>query len=181
MGGEESSPLRRVVANFAAENGRMTAKSFVIDTEAEKIDGEGSIDFAKENYDLTLEAQSKRASLIALRGPVLVDGSFASPRIHVATAPAAARIGASVALGVLAPPRALLPLVEPGGTKVPTAMRSRSRRMRTATRCPRPCRRRSGRPSSRRRANFRTSSRVRRRTIPLSCTLQAPHAQQIGS
>lgn len=117
MGGDKSSPLRCVVANFSAENGRLTAKSFVIDTEAEKIDGEGSIDFAKESYDLTLKAESKRASLIALRGPVLVDGSFASPRIHVATAPVAARIGAAVALGVVAPPAALLPLIEPGGAK----------------------------------------------------------------
>jgi uncharacterized protein involved in outer membrane biogenesis len=117
MGGDKSSPLRCVVADFAAENGRLTAKSLIIDTEAEVINGEGSIDFAKENYDLTLKAQSKRASLVALRGPVLVDGSFASPKIHVSPAPVAARIGAAVALGIVAPPAAILPLVEPGGAK----------------------------------------------------------------
>jgi uncharacterized protein involved in outer membrane biogenesis len=117
MGGDRSSPLRCVVADLAAENGRITARSFVIDTAVEKIDGEGSIDFAKESYDLTLKAQSKHPSLVALRGPIHIDGSFKSPQIHAAGGPVAARVGASVALGVLAPPAALLPLIDMGGAK----------------------------------------------------------------
>src|ERR1700694_1642334 len=45
-----------------------TARTLVMDTEAEKILGEGSVDFATERYDLRLNAKSKRASLLALRG-----------------------------------------------------------------------------------------------------------------
>jgi uncharacterized protein involved in outer membrane biogenesis len=115
--GDQPTPLRCVVANFVAEKGRMTAKSFVIDTAAVKINGEGSIDFAKENLALTLKAESKRASLVALRGPIMVDGTFKSPKVHAATGPVAARLGAAAALGVLAPPAALLPLIEFGGAK----------------------------------------------------------------
>ena len=115
--GDQPTPLRCVVANFVAEKGRMTARSFVIDTAAEKINGEGSIDFAKENLALTLKAESKRASLVALRGPILVDGTFKSPKVHAATGAVAARVGAAAALGVLAPPAALLPLIEFGGAK----------------------------------------------------------------
>jgi len=105
------------LADFVAENGRMTARTLVIDTDAEKILGEGSIDFANERYDLTLNAQSKRPSLLALRGPIVVDGSFSSPKVHPAVGPIAARVASSLALGALNPLAALLPLIDTGGSK----------------------------------------------------------------
>ena len=117
VGGDRSSPLNCVVADLTVQNGQLTARSLVIDTAAEKIDGEGSVDFAKESYALTLKAQSKRPSLLALRGPIHVDGDFKSPKIHAEAGQVAARVAASVGLGLLAPPAALLPLVEPGGAK----------------------------------------------------------------
>jgi hypothetical protein len=87
-----------------------------MDTEVEKVVGEGSIDFAHERYDLNLNAQAKRPSIVALRGPIVVDGTFTSPRVHPAVGPVAARVGASVALGVaLTPLAALLPLIDVGG------------------------------------------------------------------
>ena len=115
--GDENSPIRCVVADFVAENGTLTARTLVMDTEAEKITGEGSVDFGKERYDLTLKAQSKKPSIVALRGPILVDGSFKSPSVHPAVGPVAARVGTSVALGVaLTPVAALLPLIDFGGS-----------------------------------------------------------------
>lgn len=114
---DKSSPLRCVVAHFQAENGKLEARSFVIDTNAEKIEGAGNIDLANERLALTLNAASKKPSLVALRGPIVVDGSFKAPRVHAASAPVAARVGAAVALGAMAPPAALLPLVDLGGAK----------------------------------------------------------------
>jgi len=114
--GDENSPVHCVVADFVAENGIMAARTLVMDTEAEKILGEGSIDFAHEHYALTLNAKSKKASVVALRGPILIDGSFKSPKIHPAIGPIAVRVGTSVALGVAATPvAALLPLIDFGG------------------------------------------------------------------
>jgi hypothetical protein len=114
--GDENSPIRCVVADFVDENGTMTARTLVMDTEAEKILGEGSIDFANERYDLTLNAKSKKPSMVALRGPILIDGSFKSPKVHPAVGPVAVRVGTSVALGVAATPvAALLPLIDFGG------------------------------------------------------------------
>lgn len=116
LGGDANSPVRCVVADFVADNGNLVARNMVIDTDAEKILGTGTIDFARERYDLTLKAQSKNASVVALRGPILVDGSFKSPRVHPAAGPIAARVGTSVALGAaLTPLAALLPLIDFGG------------------------------------------------------------------
>jgi uncharacterized protein involved in outer membrane biogenesis len=115
--GDEKAAIRCVVADFVAEDGRMAAKTLVIDTDAEKILGAGSIDFAKERYDLTLTARSKRASLLALRGPIVVDGSFSAPQVHPAVGPIAARVASSLALGALNPLAALLPLIDTGGNK----------------------------------------------------------------
>ena len=87
----------------------------VIDTEAAKILGEGRVDFRNERYDLTLNAQSKRPSLVALRGPIAIDGTFKNPDVHPETAQIAARVGTSIALGALNPLAALLPLIDLGG------------------------------------------------------------------
>ena len=114
--GDTNSEIRCIVADFVAEDGTMFARRLVMDTEVEKIVGDGSIDFARERYDLTLDAKAKRPSIVALRGPIVVDGTFRSPRVHPAMGPVAARVGASVALGAaLTPLAALLPLIDVGG------------------------------------------------------------------
>ena len=114
--GDTSSEIRCIVADFVAEDGTMFARRLVMDTDVEKVVGDGSVDFARETYDLTLNAESKRPSLLALRGPIVVHGTFRSPRVHPAVGPMAARVGASVALGaVLTPIAALLPLIDVGG------------------------------------------------------------------
>ena len=115
--GDANSPLRCVVADFVAKDGTLFARKLVMDTQVEKILGEGNVDFSGERYDLALNAHSKRASVLALRGPILIDGSFKAPRVHPAAAPLVARVGASVALGaVLTPIAALLPLIDVGGS-----------------------------------------------------------------
>ena len=92
----------------------MTPDLFVVDTSAELITGEGSIDFREEKYDLHLKADSKTASILALKGPIVIGGTFKTPTVRPAAGPLAARIGASVGLAVLAPPLALLPLIDLG-------------------------------------------------------------------
>jgi len=116
LGGDTSSQIHCIVADFVAKDGTMYAQRLVMDTDVEKVVGDGSVDFAQERYDLTLDAKSKRASILALRGPIVVHGTFKSPRVHPAAGPIAARVGASVALGVaLTPIAALLPLIDVGG------------------------------------------------------------------
>ena len=75
--------------------------------------GEGAIDFKSEQYKLRLVAHSKRASLIALRGPIRVGGTFERPTVHPEVGPVAARLGAATALGVLVTPVAAWPPTRP--------------------------------------------------------------------
>ena len=70
--GDASSPIRCVVADFVADDGVMNAKTLIADTGTENIQGSGSVDFKKEQYDLQLKASSKKPSLVALRGPIVV-------------------------------------------------------------------------------------------------------------
>lgn len=111
---DEKAPIRCIVADLTADSGVISTKSMVVDTAAEKIFGEGSVDFGKEQYDVRLKAQSKQPSLLALRGPIVIDGTFKSPQVHPAIGQIAARVGAAVALGALAPPAAILPLLDFG-------------------------------------------------------------------
>ena len=91
---------------------------FVVDSSEEKITAEGVIDLTDEEYDLRLVAHSKRPSIVALRGPIRIGGSFKHPKVRPEVAPLALRVGAAVALGTLLTPVAsLLALVDPGGAK----------------------------------------------------------------
>jgi len=117
MRGDENAPIHCAVAEFGIQDGQWGARTLVVDTAAEKIIGHGTADFKQEQYDFRLEAKSKRPSLVALRGPIVIDGPFGKPRVRPAMTPLLARVGASVALGVaLTPIAALLPLIDTGGS-----------------------------------------------------------------
>jgi len=78
------------------------------------ITGSGSIDLGEERYDIRLSGDSKKPSLMALRGPIVIGGTFKNPVVRPALAPAMARLAAAIGLGAVAPPLALLPLVDVG-------------------------------------------------------------------
>jgi hypothetical protein len=114
IGGDETAAIRCGVTAFHAKDGVWVPDLFVVDTSAVLITGSGSIDFKNEKYDLHLKADSKNPSLLALKGPIVIGGTFGKPSIRPEAGPLAARIGAAVGLGVLAPPLALLPLIDLG-------------------------------------------------------------------
>jgi uncharacterized protein involved in outer membrane biogenesis len=113
--GDRTAEVRCAVAALHARDGVVTPDLLVVDTSEVVIDGEGTIDLRNETYDLQLTAKSKRPSLLALRGPVVLGGTLGNPDVRPAVGPVAARVGAAVGLGAVAPPLALLPLIDPGG------------------------------------------------------------------
>ncbi len=113
--GDQTSQIRCAVGSFRIADGRMAPQFLVIDTSAVTIYGEGAIDFREEKYDLLLKASSKKPSLLALRGPILVGGTFKTPVIRPEPAALTTRLGAAAGLASIAPPLALLALVDLGG------------------------------------------------------------------
>ena len=114
--GDRSIPIRCVVADLAFENGVATPRLFVFDTAHTTLVGEGKANFADETLDLRLIAKPRRASLLSLRGPINVTGTFAQPSVMPDLGRLAARAGGAIVLGAVATPlAALVPFLQTGG------------------------------------------------------------------
>jgi uncharacterized protein involved in outer membrane biogenesis len=116
--GNPNAPVYCAVVQARAQNGLLMPELFAVDSSEEKITAEGSVDLVDERYGLRLVAHSKKPSLIALRGPIRIGGTFKDPQVRPEAGPIALRVGAAVALGTLLTPLAsLLALIDPGGAK----------------------------------------------------------------
>jgi uncharacterized protein involved in outer membrane biogenesis len=114
MGGDKPIPVRCGAASFEVKQGLGRSKVFVIDTEETRIDGEGTIDLDKERLDLTITPQPKSPGILSLRTPVHVIGTFRDPDYSLDKKALALRGGGAIALALLNPLAALLPLIETG-------------------------------------------------------------------
>ncbi|HEY4137592.1 MAG TPA: AsmA-like C-terminal region-containing protein, partial [Casimicrobiaceae bacterium] len=112
--GDKNIPIRCMVADFKAEDGVLIPKTFVLDTEHTTLTAQGRIGLRDERIDLRLVAEPKDGSVFALRGPIQITGSFASPSIKPDLGNAIARAGSAIALGILAPPAAVVPFLQMG-------------------------------------------------------------------
>ena len=112
--GDKNVPVRCAVMDFGIKNGLMNSDVFVIDTKETNILGEGQISLAEETIKMKLSPQPKDFSIMSLRTPVHIAGTFKEPTIYPDKM-LAIRAGAAVLLGVLATPLAsLIPLIETG-------------------------------------------------------------------
>jgi len=112
--GDRLIELHCGVANFAVKAGVMHADALILDTAITTIIGTGTIDLGQEQLDLTLNQKTKNTSPLALRSPIHVSGSFASPDIEVDKEHMAARGLGALALGLINPLLALIPLIDAG-------------------------------------------------------------------
>ncbi len=115
--GDETSEVRCAASSFTIRDGLFEPQFMVMDTSTEKITTTGTINFDDERYDLHLKAHSKQPSLVALRGPIAIVGTFRNPTVRPEPVPLLARLGAAVGLGLISPPLALLALVDAGNAK----------------------------------------------------------------
>lgn len=115
--GDKLVKLRCAVADFDVKQGTMRADALVFDTEVTTIVGTGSIDLGEEKLDLTLNQNTKYTSPVALRSPIYVRGSFARPDVAVDKGRVAARALGAIALGIVNPFLALIPLIDAGPGK----------------------------------------------------------------
>ena len=115
--GDSQVKLNCVAGDFVVTHGLLQTQNFLIDTDNTRITVSGKVDLAKESLDLTVQPENKKFRLVSLRTPVYVDGTFADPHVDVDRGKLALRAGGAVALGALALPAALLPLVDVGPGK----------------------------------------------------------------
>jgi uncharacterized protein involved in outer membrane biogenesis len=114
MGGDKPIPIRCGAVAFDVRKGQGTSQVFVVDTDETRIEGSGGFDLAKERLDLTIAPKPKNAGILSLRTPVHVFGTFREPDFALDKAGLALRGGGAVALALINPLAALLPLIETG-------------------------------------------------------------------
>ena len=112
IGGGEKSPIRCAVADFGVRGGVMTARTVLLDTPADKMTIEGTVDLGAEQLDLIFHDYPRNPSIGSSRQPISIQGSFKSPSV----APAPAYVKNQTLGWVLAPLAAVVPFVELGKT-----------------------------------------------------------------
>ncbi len=110
--GDKNAKVRCALGDLEMKNGLMTTRTALIDTDLTVIRIDGSGNFATEALDLKVTPLPKQKSIVVLRTPFDVTGSFASPKFSPELGTLAARAGSAVALGLINPLAALLPLIE---------------------------------------------------------------------
>jgi AsmA protein len=115
--GDRLVKLRCAVADFDVAQGVMKAQALVFDTQVTTLIGTGIVDLKQETLDLAFRPKTKNTSPVALRSPIYVRGSFAQPVISIDKTQVAARAVGAVALGIINPLLALLPLIDAGPGK----------------------------------------------------------------
>lgn len=118
IGKDRPIEIRCGVADFKIKQGVMTTDAFVIDTTDTIFRGEGAIDLGRELMDMKIRPKPKDISLVTLRSPILVRGTFAQPHVGPDMGKVIAKGGLATALGVLLTPLAsLLVTLDLGGGK----------------------------------------------------------------
>jgi uncharacterized protein involved in outer membrane biogenesis len=114
LSGDEIVPLHCAVADFGVAQGVMSPRVLVMDTAVSTVVGRGSISLADESFDLSFTPRTKVSSLVALRSPIYLRGPFQKPVVALDSGRIAARGLGALALGLVNPLLALVPLFDAG-------------------------------------------------------------------
>lgn len=112
--GDKQVKLNCMAADFVVNKGLMRTRQFIVDTEDAVLHIDGTVNLGNEQLDLTLQPDSKGLRIFSLRSPLYVKGTFNKPDVSVDKGVLALRAGGALALAVVAPVAALLPLVNAG-------------------------------------------------------------------
>jgi uncharacterized protein involved in outer membrane biogenesis len=112
--GDRNVQLRCAAAAFEVKQGLMSSKVILLDTSDTVIHGSGQISLKDETLDLVLKPEPKDKSILSLRSPLKIAGTFAAPTAGPGKAALAGRAGLAIALGVINPLLGLLSTIETG-------------------------------------------------------------------
>lgn len=114
LSGDKPVKLNCMATDLNVSNGLMQASSFIIDTDDAILNITGNINLAREQLNLTVNTHSRGMRVLSLRAPIYVRGSFRQPHVSVDKGVMAMKVGGAIALVVLAPIAALIPLIKTG-------------------------------------------------------------------
>ena len=112
--GDDALPMRCARVQMTAKNGLATVERGVIDNKDTTMLITGSLSLRDEALSLTAVAKPKDFSLFTLRSPILITGPLSSPNVKLQGDKLAGKAIASIVLGAIAGPAALLPFIDLG-------------------------------------------------------------------
>ena len=112
--GDKNSKIGCAIGDFTVTKGDMATQTSLIDTDINVITVVGDANFTNEKLDFKVSPLPKKKSIGVLRTPFNVRGTFVNPSVLPDFTTLGARVGGAVALGLLNPIAALIPLIETG-------------------------------------------------------------------
>ncbi|VWX57896.1 conserved hypothetical protein [Burkholderiales bacterium 8X] len=114
LNGDRNVILRCAAVAFDVDKGVMRGRSLVFDTEDTVFNMTGQASLKDETLDFVVNQQPKDKSILSLRTPLVIGGTFGDPSGGLQIAPLATRGLAALALGAINPLLALAATIETG-------------------------------------------------------------------
>ena len=115
--GDNKVQLRCAAAAFDVKQGLMTSRAIVLDTSDTVITGQGQISLAHETLDILFKPEPKDMSILSLRSPLRISGTFSDTTAGPEKSALAGRVGIALALAAINPLLALAATIETGPGK----------------------------------------------------------------
>lgn len=115
--GDKTVQLNCMATDFDVADGILKTRTFVADTDEARVEVKGTVNLQTEQMDLNLDPRTKGLRLFSLRSPLYLRGTFAKPDIGIDKKVLALKAGSALALGAIAAPAALIPLINTGPGK----------------------------------------------------------------
>jgi len=112
--GDQRVQVRCGIAAFDVQNGLMTSRALLFDTTDTVFNGAAKVNLASEGLDVYMRAEPKDKSILSLRSPLKVTGTFGALKPSLDKGALAKRAAAAVGLGAINPLLALFATVETG-------------------------------------------------------------------
>ena len=112
--GDHNVTLRCAAVAFDVSKGVMVGRSMVFDTTDTVFNATGQASLADETMNFVIRQQPKDMSILSLRTPLVISGTFGSPSAGIEAGPLAGRGLAALALGIVNPLLALAATIETG-------------------------------------------------------------------
>ena len=115
--GDRNVLLQCAAVAFDVKQGLMTSRAIVLDTSDTLVTGDGRVSLADETLDIVLKAAPKDRSILSLRSPLRIAGTFGAPTAGPEKAALAGRVGLALLLGAINPFLGLAATIETGPGK----------------------------------------------------------------